>query len=381
MRIVYFHDSIARLGGIEKVYVDKMNYLADIYKQDIYLITTCQGDHPFVFKLSKKINHYDLSIRFHTIYKYSFYKRIFLEWKMNKKTEKQLDIILNKIDPDIIIVTASYGADIICKQKCRAKKIVESHIARIYNGKNDDVKRNIVKQLYKNWKQKKFFRIIEKKSDAIVTLTYGDAKSWNSNNVFVIPNIINMQNTNLSSLTKKTVLFAGRFTYQKGLDRMLNAWKIVCDRQKDWTLKLVGEGKLKENLIEQCKNLGIENNVVFINTTKDMDYQYINSSLFLLTSRYEGFGLVLVEAMQYGIPCISFDCPYGPSEIIDNEQNGIIVENEDIDNFANAILTLINNEEIRMSMGKAALEKSKKYLPETIMPQWIEFFHKILNKN
>lgn len=377
MKIVYFHDAIARLGGLERVLVDKMNYMADVYKYKIYLITTSQGKHPFTYKLSNNIQHINLFIEFHTIYQYPFLKRILINWELNKKLKNKLNNIIHDINPDIIITTSHYKADAICNLKCTAKKIIECHSPKQFVGL--DNKTNIISAIYKHWKYQKYNKIIKNKSDVIIVLTNGDAKEWNCNKTLTIPNIVNINPFQLSSLTKKCVMFAGRFAYEKRLDKMLEAWKIVVTQRNDWTLKLIGEGELRAQLMEQCKYLGIEQNVTFIEATKDIAKEYINSSLFLFTSRFEGFGLVLVEAMQCGVPCVSFDCPYGPSDIIDNNVNGYLIENGNVEEFAKATLKLIEDDELRKKMGEAAIEKAKQYLPENIMPKWIELFNNITN--
>lgn len=380
MRLIYFHDAIARLGGVERIFIDKMNYLADKEGLDIYLITTCQGNHKLAYPLSEKVKHVDISVRFHTIYQYPLFKRMYMRWQMDRLLKKRLNEITNKINPDIIITTSYYGAATICNLKCKAKKIIESHVARNFTGINDGIKRNFISNIYTKWKQKKICKTIEKKSDIIVTLTQGDADNWNTKNVVVIPNIVDFKNTDYSQHTEETALFAGRFTYQKGLDRMLEAWKIVVSKRNDWILKLVGEGEQKEYLRQQCQKLGITDNVIFAPATKNIEKEYINSSLFLFTSRYEGFGLVLVEAMQCGVTCVSFDCPYGPSDIIDNGVNGYLIENGNVEEFAKATLKLIEDDELRKKMGKAAIEKSKQYLPKNIMPKWIELFNRLQNE-
>lgn len=298
-------------------------------------------------------------------------------WQMDRQLIKRLNEIVNEINPNIIIATTYYKADVICNLKCNAKKIIESHVARIFTGINDGVKRSFISEMYQRWVYRKYFNTIENKSDAIVTLTNGDAKAWNTKKISVIPNIVDIKNTAYSQLTNKTAIFAGRFTYQKGLDRMLKAWKLVVNKRSDWKLKLVGEGEQKEQLIRQCKELGIENNVIFVEATKDIVKEYIDSSMFLFTSRFEGFGLVLVEAMQCGVPCVSFDCPYGPSDIIDDGINGYLIENGNVEKFADAVLILIENDDLRMQMGKAAIEKSRQYLPENIMPQWIKLYNSL----
>lgn len=379
MKIIYFNDAIARLGGVERVFVEKMNLLAEKYGQEVYLLTTCQGNHPLAFPLSSKVKHIDLSVRFHTKYQYSFLKRLYVGWKLDRKLVVKLNNIVNEIDPDIIITTTYYKADVVCQLKCRAKKIVESHIARTHNGMNDGVKRNIISTIYRYWQIKNSFKTIEKKSDAIVALTNSDAKSWKANNVIVIPNIVDIHNHQHSPLTNKVALFAGRFNVQKGLERMLSAWKIIADKRSDWTLRLVGEGEQEEALIKQCRLLGIENQVIFGGKSNEMIQEYCDASLFLLTSRFEGLPMVLIEAISCGLPCVSFDCPHGPADIIDNGKNGMLVEDGNIGQFADAVLKLIENEELRIKMGKAAIEKAKNYLPEAIMPQWIKLFNQLTN--
>lgn len=380
MKIIYFYDTIARIGGTEKILVDKMNYIADVYNQEIYLITTSQGNHPITFPLSKKVKHIDLSVRLHTMYQYSLLKRIYMGWKMNRLLKQKLKAVINELNPDIIISTTYCYADIICNLKYKAKKIIESHVAKKLTGINDGIKRNFISKIYSKWKQKNVCKAIEKKSDIIVTLTQGDADNWNTKNVVVIPNIVDLKNTDFSQHTEKTAIFAGRFTYQKGLDRMLEAWKIVVSKRNDWMLKLIGDGEQKEYLQQQCQKLGITNNVIFAPATKDIAKEYENSSLFLFTSRFEGFGLVLVEAMQCGVPCISFDCTYGPSDIIDNGINGYLIDNGNVEEFAKATLKLIEDDELRKKMGKAAIEKAKQYLPENIMPKWIELYKNLFTK-
>ena len=139
MKIIYFNDSIARLGGVERVFVEKMNLLAERYGQEIYLITTCQGNHPLAFPLSDKVTHIDLSVRFHIKYQYALPKRLYLGWKMDRELVVKLNNIVNEIDPDIIITTTYYMADVVCQLKCRARKIIESHAPREYMGNTDGV--------------------------------------------------------------------------------------------------------------------------------------------------------------------------------------------------------------------------------------------------
>lgn len=379
MRICFLNDSIARLGGLERIWSEKMNILAENYDIDVYLVTICQGTHPFAFPISSKIHHIDLGIFTHHIYRHTQPIRSLLKLRIEHSIRKEINKVVKQIHPDIITVTSYEAHTCISNLKYNAKIVVESHVAESFTLK-DGVRRSVISNIYQKYHNFKNIQTIKKRSDVIVALTHNDAKNWKTKNVVVIPNIVDLHNTEHSQLKEKTAIFAGRFTYQKGLDRMLNAWKIIVTKRKDWTLKLVGEGELKEFLEHRCQELEITDRVIFKQATNEIKKEYINSSLLLFTSRFEGFGLILVEAMQCGVPCISFDCPYGPSDIIDNGVNGYLVENGNVEDFAVEILKLINDDELRIKMGKAAIEKAKKYLPENIMPLWIKLYEDLLTK-
>jgi len=132
MKIVYVYDSIARIGGMERILTDKMNYLVEIYGHEVYLITSSQGNHPFSFPLSHKVEHIDLDTKFHLQYQHPLLEQLRVGWTLNHKFEQKLKKEIRLINPDIISGNTSFKADLICKLDCKAKKIIESHCAKIY---------------------------------------------------------------------------------------------------------------------------------------------------------------------------------------------------------------------------------------------------------
>lgn len=378
MRIAYVYDAIARIGGVERILVDKMNYMVNQYGYEIYLITAAQGNHNFPFSLSPRIKHIDINVRFHIQYQYKYPKRLWMKWKMNQRFKRQLEKQIYLINPDVIIGTTYYKADIICKLKYNAKIIIESHCAKSFTGVSDGIKRNLFIDFLHKKKIKRSNAFIEKNCDAFIALTQGDASEWKTNNkTYIIPNAIPYIPRQSSDCLNNRAISVGRLIHQKGFDRLILAWKYIYKKYPDWKLDIYGEGEEYEALNKQIQTLELTKIVSIHPFTHKIKKEYCNSSLYILPSRYEGFGLVLIEAMSYGVPCVAFDCPYGPSDIIRNKEDGLLAENENVDSLIQSISILIENKKLRKEYSQRARENVKRYLTSEIMPLWFNLLENI----
>lgn len=380
MRIVYIVKYIAQYGGLDRVISYKMNYLAEKLGYEVYLLTYEQGNHPQSFPLSSKIKHIDINVRFFTRHKYSLLKRMYLYFNMRFDFKKRINENLAAINPDIVVTTTySYTLlDILMNISKKYKIVVESHVDRNSILKQNDFLYSKLMFFIAKLYDKCLLRSLNK-CDVFVTLTEGDCNQWTGlQNKMVIPNPISLNSKGCSSLKEKRIISVGRLEPQKGFDMLIDAWKIVSEKHKDWSLDIYGDGGLRESLEKQIQKLNLSDSCTIHRSTENIEDKYIESSIYVMSSLYEGFGLVLVEAMSFGIPCVSFDCPYGPSDIISNNVDGILVEPKNISKLAEAICMLIEDEQKRMQFGEKAKQNVQRYIPENIMPQWDELFRSLL---
>ena len=192
----------------------------------------------------------------------------------------------------------------------------------------------------------------------------------NSKNIEVIPNPLTIETNQYSNLEEKNVLAIGRLTYQKGFDRLIECWGKVSRLNPQWKLTIVGEGEDYDKLIAHINEKKLNNSISIEPFTTNIEEYYKKASIYALTSRYEGFGLVILEAQAYGIPVIAFDCPTGPRNIINDKVDGVLVEDGDIEKFSQSINNLINDIELRKNISKEAIINSQKFSIENIMDKW-----------
>ena len=379
MRIVYIYHSLAIKGGIERVIINKANYLAEKYDYDVYIITTEQGNNPIVYPLYKTVKHIDLGIFFYRRYNYSRLKRIKVYWNLRHVYKNKLTELLQSLQADITISTTIEPIDFLPSIPDGSIKIIESHLAKEFTGKQHLYrKKNIIFKfiaLILDWK----FEYIVKKYEALIALTEKDKKKWdNIIKTVTIPNALPFYPDTGSLCQNKKIICAGRLEMEKGYDLLIKVWRIVIQKHPEWSLHIYGDGSLKNELNKAISKEGLKNSLIIENPVSDIYNKYIESSIFVMSSRYEGFPMVLLEAKSCGLPIVSFDCPNGPSDIILNGEDGFLIENRNIEAMAEKICYLIENENIRIDMGKKARENVKRYMPDIIMQKWGDLFNNLI---
>lgn len=380
MRIVYIIDTLSSKGGAERIISDKMNYLATHFNYDVSIITCYQFPEsaPNCYYLSDKIKQINLCIPLHQQYHYPYPQRLWARWKYTRQLCIELQKNINSIKPDIIIGVGYVLADKVCRIKYQAAKIIEAHEAKIYT-KTFYLYRNftIFTNFYYKLSRKLYLHAIETKADVVVTLTKEDAQNWKkAKRVETIPNFSVMSISKMSNCEPKRVIAVGRLEWQKGFDRLIEIWRNVSTNHPDWQLDIFGEGAQELNLRNTIKKANI-NNMYIHPFTNDISQEYASSSICVLTSRFEGFSLVLLEALGHGIPCITFDCPYGPRDLVCNDRCGYVIDNGNIDLFAEKLSFLMNHPEIRKQFSSAAVIKAQSYNVDAIMNQWKLLFESL----
>lgn len=380
MKIVYVIDSLASKGGAERVIINKMDYMVNHFNYDISIITCYQDKNtPNAYPIPNGIKQVCLGIPFYSQYNYHYPFRLWVKHSIDVQLQKALTEAVLEIDPDILIGVSYFEADVVSGIKCRAKKVIEVHEPRPFTLSDYGLSRGKLSSWYMKHYRNWYFKKVEKQVDIVVTLTPGDAHEWRrARKVQVIPNFTVMPIEKMSDGQAKRVIAVGRLEWVKGYDRLLDAWKIVSDKHSDWHLDIFGSGTLENELKLQQKELGLENKLTIHPATPAINIEYSNSSIFVGTSHFEGFPLVLLEAMQVGLPCVAFDCPFGPSAAIENEVNGFLVPEGDIKLLSEKVSLLIEDESKRKSFSKAALEKSKIFTVENVMQQWKALFEMLV---
>ena len=366
MKVVYLYPAIAIWGGIERILVDKMNYLVRQYGYEVYMITSDQGQHTIPYELDERIHFTDLDIRFHTRYRYKGWRRYKEYGRLSRLYHDRLRILLEKVRPDVIVCTTSQFVRPLLQIKGNIPLVVESHI----NFSHPDTLLHRIRNRYNNY--------WIGKAEAVVTLTNGDAENWSrvSKYVHVIPNVVYLNETSqYSDCTAKRVLFVGRFEEQKSIEDLFAIWKLVHPQHPDWYLDLYGEGTQWNHFKQEAAALNI--NIEVHPPTRQIMDVYRSSSILVLTSLYEPFGLVLPEGMSCGLPVVSFDSPYGPATIITEREEGFLIPNRNHQVFANRLGLLMNDIDLRQQMGMKAIVSSQRFSSDIIMPMWKELIEQL----
>ncbi|MCE5205378.1 MAG: glycosyltransferase family 4 protein [Porphyromonadaceae bacterium] len=381
IKIAYCIPALYWASGMERVLTLKANYFVENMGYEIYIITTDGTDKKPFYPLSSEIHLINLNINYDQLHGKSLWKRVYLYLYKQQLFKKRLSQCLMHIKPDITISTLRREINFISSIKDGSLKIGEIHFSRANyrDFKKESIPVFLRKILGKLWINQLIAKL--RQLDCFVVLSYEDKEKWielNKSNIKVIHNPLSFNPEKASECEAKKVIAVGRYTYQKGFDLLIDAWHIVNKRYPDWELHIFGEGN-RAPYLGQVNALGLQSVCFLHPSCPGIEDKYLESSIFAFSSRYEGFGMVLTEAMACGIPPVSFDCPCGPKDIIHDGQNGLLVECGNIEMFAEKICYLIENEDIRKKLGRKARESTKRFGIDGIMFKWKELFEKLLN--
>lgn len=358
MRVVYCIDSLKSSGGTERVLTTKVNWLCQQPEIDIYIISLIEDAVPF-FPLDGKV------------------KRVFL---YPEEYQEQLDNALRKIKPDVTVGVAGRSCTLLPKMEDGSAKILEFHYTKNFLVNFVRALHHIrfrqIHLLKMRWMQWKLARLA-KRYDCFVGLTARDVELWGKpSNMTYVYNPLSFRSERKSTCLNHKIIAVGSITPVKGMDQLVKAFGLIAERYPDWSVDIYGNGQERdylERLIEENK---VQSQITVFDPVSDIGDRLVEASIYAFPSRSDGFGLVITEAMECGLPTVAMNCPCGPFEIL-SDCSGIIVPHMDIEAFARALAKLMDDEALRIKMGQAAQREVSRFYPDAIMPQWLKIFQEL----
>lgn len=358
MKIAYCIDSLKPSGGTERVLTTKVNWLCIQPGIEVYIITLQESESPF-FPLNEKVNRITLSAA---------------------NYRKELEQTLNEIHADVTIAVAGKACTLLPRIKDGSKKILEFHYTKNFLVNFVSTLHHIrFRQLHlmkMTWMQWKLAQLA-KRYDLFVGLTARDVALWrHPKNMTYVYNPLSFSSKQKSTCINHKIIAVGSFTPVKGMDQLIEAFALIVPQYPDWSVDIYGSGQEKGYLEELITKYKLQNQVSLFEPVAHINEKLVEASIYAFPSRSDGFGLVITEAMECGLPTVAMDCPCGPREII-TPDTGIVVPDRDIKAFAQALSKLMKDSILRNNMGHAAQKKVSRFYVENIMPQWIQLFEKI----
>jgi len=358
MKLLYIVPRLGGAGGLQRIVLLKAGYLADKKKYNVTILVTNPDTDAVLFPVSPNINIRYIKPHDAGLLPYFFSYRTHLNNE------------IAHINPDAIIMCdnglKSFFLPFLLQKK--TPLIYEMHASKYFI--NEAVAAN---KLLRLLPAQALLHFLLSRFSKFIALTDAGAAEWKLNNSMVIPNPIWFSAVMENPLTAKKIIAMGRHTPQKGYKRMLSMWKEISKNFPDWTLEIYGA----RNPVYDVKKIADENNlerVIFSNPVNDIEKAYSQASINIMASESESFGMVLIEAMECGVPCIAFDCPVGPAAIIKDGKNGFLVADGDEKEFINRMQQLMVSHILRLKLGEGAKKTAALYNIGAIMEQWDKLF-------
>lgn len=376
IKLLYCHCSLYNPGGMERVLLNKVVWLKAHTDWEIVIVTTDQKGKPTFYPFPDGVRMIDLGINYSDDNGKNVFKKIggYL-WKKRLHRAKLTELLMQE-RPDIVVSLYPSESSFIPDIKDGSKKVLELHFNKFFRLQYN---RKGLLGLIDRWRTKKDEQIV-RKFDKFVVLSQEDKGYWGKlPNIEVVPNAAMRMTDKYSDVTAKRVIAVGRLDYQKSFDRLIQAWEIVQKTNKyaGWHLDIFGQGEWHDMLQQMVVERNLTKTLSINKSTNAIGDEYARSSMLVMSSHYEGFPMVMIEAMACGLPVVSFDFKCGPKDIISHGENGLIVRDGDIDGLAAAMMRLMDDEEYRNILSVNARKVTATYSEEAVMAQWMNLFTQV----
>lgn len=360
MKICFFLSDITKIGGIERVTSTLIQQLVEEKDFEFEIVSMFKGRDVPNYPIPETVNVHYLIEEPHGAKPHSL-KRAFTMFG-NMRVVKRF---FKTTTYDLVVAQSFPPALILFLSNVSKKRIVA--VEHVYAGYYGAMLQKVRDYVYSRVRK-------------VVVLTSNDVKFFEKRglkNVVQIPNPVQPMQGKLSECTSKRIIAVGRLVYQKGFENLIDGFKVVHQHYPDWILDIFGGGPMKEELQQRIESNGLSGIVTLKGLTNKITEELSKSSIFVLSSRFEGFPMVLVEAMNQGVTCVSYDCPNGPSDIVKNGYNGLLVENQNLEKLVEALEYLISHPDERKKMGHNAPSSVVQFSEEKVAAKWIQLFHSL----
>lgn len=379
MKIIYCIRATYNPGGMERVLLNKVTYLVDKLHWDVTIVTTDQQGRPPFYPFPEQIRMIDLHIDYADDNEKHVFGKITGYLRRRQKHRKALATLLIREKADVVVSLYPSESSFIPSIPDGSKKVLELHYCKFFRLQYG---RSGLLGLIDRWRTRHDEKIA-RRFDKFVVLTQEDRGYWGAlPNLEVIPNAAMQFGECHSDVSQPRVIAVGRLDYQKGFDRLIQAWEIVQKDAKchNWRLDIFGQGEWRDMLQRMIEKAGLDQSAHIHPPTSQIGNEYADSSLLVMSSNYEGFPMVMIEAMACGLPVVSFDYKCGPRDIIDNGINGLLVSNGDIEGLAYAMIEVISDNAYRKLLSANAKRIVETYSEEAVMAKWIALFSNLIQR-
>ena len=366
MNIIIFSSNMSEVGGIQRLTATLANSFIKQNNNKICIINTGIKKGRDKFYIDERVENLYMDIAVKDLQGLNILQKLFNNIKIFYKIRKFYKNYTFGDEKNVVIALGH-------SQSCLLPFVIPKRKnIKIIGSQHNPITYNKIYSLIRKFSLKKLDKYI------LINKTMQDdiLEHYNLSNTYVIENP-NEMNAEISDLKNRVVLAVGRLTEQKQFDVLIDIWNMICRKNKEWKLKIIGEGPLRDKLLEKIKEYKLDDSIILQDFKENMSEEYKNADILVMTSKYEGFGLVLVEAQSCGLPTIAFDCPTGPRNIINDGKDGYLIKNNDLNEFSIKLNYLINNINLINKFSKNAIENAKRFDIDSITDKWIKLFNEI----